>query len=1124
MNTVEDSNYEYQIKAYLDAIRCFGENTDDYLYVYEIRKNRLWFSGNAIREKYNLLKDGKEYCSPDEWFSIVYPPDIKFLKESTVARRWNKKNTYNINYRILDKDKNPIWVNNRGKLRFDEAGKPFVLVGRVSDVVLKQMVDPLTNLFNKTKLLEDGKNAQNSGIRGYFLLVGIDDLRKINIKYGWDYGNRIIMHVAKTLNELSQGKYGVYRMDGDCLAVRLVNATKEETQNFFDEAQKILSLTCTISGGSAEFKNKKGEAENAYQYAEEALSKSKKVSKAMLQFFSEEDYKKKIADTLLLDELNQSVKNGFRGFSLCYQPQIKSSVYDLFGAEALLRYNSPSAGRQMPDRFIPMLENSGLIYPVGLWVLETALKQCAVWRKNSPKFHISVNVSYVQLKNSHITRDVLDKLYASGLPGSALTIEITESMQLQDYEHFNEIVSAWKEEGIEISVDDFGTGYSSLAYLKNLAVDEIKIDKSFVSKVYTNTYNYLLLKNMIDLADSTQIRVCCEGVEDDKELQVLEELNPFLFQGYLFSKPCEKKDFEKLFFNGDNSEYKELRKKISGIQKKNFDRFLNFKPLEVLKATEVGLWIMRIDKKAGVYEMYADETMRHVMGASDKNLSPEEYYQFWYSRINSGYYSHVLESLDRMAHDGSIVQFQYTWIHPELGDVLVRGTGARIEYSDGMVCLQGYHRMINNLVQPEFIKKAVMAESFDYDENRGMIYFHSERSLLAGEEIHEENFPESWIKKNIVHPHFASDFRKIFIGVDKKDNFDNMELMLKTKHGDYGWFKLSARHLGLSEDEKSSLFVQLVQEDNERLVNLENMRIKDFYRASLSDSIAYAELDMECGWIQELGGLWKKLENEFEGKVDNLLQYLSDKRNECAGEDSYIGVEKEYSGEGLRKFIESETDKKTRFVIYKSIIEGTERWVKLVIHTFKDNFSGSVYALLCLKDVDERIKNEIVLKEVAEKDSLTHLLNRKSFEKHIDGYLDFVGRSGEGVYILFDIDNFKSINDKFGHLKGDEILKKTAHILFDTFNETGVVGRYGGDEFQVFIKGAQKREKIESVMVKLYKSLEEMNLHCSAGVVFVTAKKFSFNEMFSRADDALYWCKKNGKSKYKFHEDFKKEY
>ncbi|CAM4205973.1 diguanylate cyclase [Treponema peruense] len=105
-----------------------------------------------------------------------------------------------------------------------------------------------------------------------------------------------------------------------------------------------------------------------------------------------------------------------------------------------------------------------------------------------------------------------------------------------------------------------------------------------------------------------------------------------------------------------------------------------------------------------------------------------------------------------------------------------------------------------------------------------------------------------------------------------------------------------------------------------------------------------------------------------------------------------------------------------------------------------------------------------------------------------------------------------------------KFLKKTAHILFDTFNETGLVGRYGGDEFQVFIKGAQKREKIESVMVKLYKSLEEMNLHCSAGVAFVNAKEFSFNEMFSRADDALYWCKKNGRSKYKFHEDFKKEY
>lgn len=293
MNTVEDSNYEYQIKAYLDAIRCFGENTDDYLYVYEIRKNRLWFSGNAIREKYNLLKDGKEYCSLDEWFSIVYPPDIKFLKESTVARRWNKKNTYNINYRILDKDKNPIWVNNRGKLRFDESGKPLVLVGRVSDVVLKQMVDPLTNLFNKTKLLEDGKNAQNSGIRGYFLLVGIDDLRKINIKYGWDYGNRIIMHVAETLNELSQGKYGVYRMDGDCLAVRLVNATKEETQNFFDEAQKILSLTCTISGGSAEFKNKKAKQKMPTSMQKKLFPSQKKFQRQCFSSFLKKTIRKK---------------------------------------------------------------------------------------------------------------------------------------------------------------------------------------------------------------------------------------------------------------------------------------------------------------------------------------------------------------------------------------------------------------------------------------------------------------------------------------------------------------------------------------------------------------------------------------------------------------------------------------------------------------------------------------------------------------------------------------------------------------------------------------------------------------------------------------------------------------
>lgn len=159
---------------------------------------------------------------------------------------------------------------------------------------------------------------------------------------------------------------------------------------------------------------------------------------------------------------------------------MRSESYELYGAEALLRYHSPRRGDVPSAEFIPILEDSGLIYPVGLWVVRQALEQCARWRKVWPQFHISVNMSFRQLAINTVQADVLAAVKASGLPGSALTIEVTESMQLLDYPQINNIFRFWKGQGIEISVDDFGTGYSSLGRLKEMEVDEIKIDRCFI--------------------------------------------------------------------------------------------------------------------------------------------------------------------------------------------------------------------------------------------------------------------------------------------------------------------------------------------------------------------------------------------------------------------------------------------------------------------------------------------------------------------------------------------------------------------------------------------------------------------------------------------------------------------
>lgn len=419
----------------------------------------------------------------------------------------------------------------------------------------------------------------------------------------------------------------------------------------------------------------------------------------------EESNDKETWQAELLKELEESTENGCSGFSLVYQPQIKVGSYQLYGAEALLRYDSPVRGRVMPSDFIPLLEEKGFICKVGMWVLQTALKQCRKWREKMSDFHISVNISYVQLTQPDIKEMVLKALEESGLPGSALTLEVTESMQLQDYQYYNEIFSQWKKAGIEISVDDFGTGYSSLGYLKFLEVDEIKIDRCFVSGIQDSSYNYRLLCNILELADSANIRACCEGVEEREELQVLEELKPELAQGYLFSKPCESDLFERRYFDQEDAEYQTYWKHMAQVRKKHFGSLLSLRHRDILKATDLGVWIICIDRENDSYELYADETMIRVLGA-DKNLTPKECYQYWYGRIREDCVPYVNEQVEKMISRGEVVQLQYIWRHPALKEVEVRCTGIRTEDMDGMICLQGYHRMISNIERTWFRSNA----------------------------------------------------------------------------------------------------------------------------------------------------------------------------------------------------------------------------------------------------------------------------------------------------------------------------------------------------------------------------------------------------------------------------------
>ena len=680
---------------YLKFAEIINKTTENYVYVMDLQQG-CWWGFGGIEEVFDLGESINGSYGADGWINSVHAKDRPFLVADIAQVTSGEKTFHNMDYRVMNRSGKYVWVNCQGTVLQDPENKPFFMMGRISQTALRYRVDELTGLFNAEQMSEDLKLAAPEERTGYFLMLGIDNLKNINTRLGRQVGDKALQIMAATLEEAAVSPK-IYRLSGDIFALPMYGATAKEVQDFYSAVQALVEEHFTVSGGAVPLDLPDMGMSELLQYSEFTLNKAKAEGKNNLCIFAQKDYALEEASISLLGELMDSVRNGCAGFSLVYQPQMRTHSYQLHGAEALLRYTSPTRGRVFPDEFIPILERSDLMAPVGLWVLETALAQCKEWRKQTPDFHMSVNISYAQLSKPDVKEQVLDALARSGLPGEALTLEVTESMQLQNYQYYNEIFSAWKSVGIYISVDDFGTGYSSLSYLKNLSIDEIKIDRCFVSGIQSSSYNYHLVRNMVDLAADSQIHVCCEGVEETSELQVLEDLKPDLLQGYFFSRPCDTADFEKMFFDEDAEEYHSYVSRLGDVKDRRIASMLNLQHRDILRSIDVGLFIARTPK-TGPIEMYADDTMKRLLGVP-RDISPEACYQHWLSRVRPDYMEYVQHKISYAKANLTRLEMQYYWQHPTEGEVVVYCVAAQGEEVEGEHCMQGYHRVVPRIAK-----------------------------------------------------------------------------------------------------------------------------------------------------------------------------------------------------------------------------------------------------------------------------------------------------------------------------------------------------------------------------------------------------------------------------------------
>ena len=424
--------------------------------------------------------------------------------------------------------------------------------------------DPLTRLPNRRLLLDRMKQAlvasARSGRQGAVLFVDLDNFKSLNDTLGHDIGDLLLQMVAQRLESCLREGDTVARLGGDEFVVILTDLNEQALEAAAQTeavGSKILAALnqpyhlakfihhSTSSIGATLFNDVKQGEEELLKQADIAMYQAKKGGRNNLRFFDPGMQVLLSARVALESDLRHSISE--QQFLLYYQPQVDSSGRWI-GAEALIRWRHPDRGIVSPAEFISLCEDTGLIQPLGYWVLTTAFQQLAAWatRPGTAHLALAVNVSVKQFNLPTFVEEVLALIDHFGVNPEKLKLEITESLLLDNATDVIAKMTELKAWGIDFSLDDFGTGYSSLAHLKRLPLCQLKIDQSFVRDVLTDTHDAAISKMIITLAQSMNIGVIAEGVETKAQHEFLARSGCQAFQGYLFSEPVPIDEFEAL--------------------------------------------------------------------------------------------------------------------------------------------------------------------------------------------------------------------------------------------------------------------------------------------------------------------------------------------------------------------------------------------------------------------------------------------------------------------------------------------------------------------------------------------------------------------------------------------------
>lgn len=519
-----------------------------YIYVTDMNTDLSRWSRGAV--EYFGLDDEYMYDAKSLWLDHIHPDDRQIYLDDINAVFSGKSEHHNCQYRARSKTGDYVWVECKGSLIKNDEGVPTVFAGMMTRIDHQSKYDSLTHLLTGYELFRTPITES-----GAMMLIGVDRFREINSRYGLLYGNKVLLYLSELLSSSAKDDI-IYRFRGDEFAIYGRGKSIEDMEKLFDD----LYRTChkgnsvkeiksfSISGGIVEFDVDEdtteilGQAELSITYAKEHSSKVAVYSSAIESLHIR---KKKVAEAL-----NKCISNNFEGFRLVYQPIVSSTGDCIIGCESLLRWNpnDEDLGASYPDEFIPILESNGGINEVGYFVMRESIRQAAEWQKKYKKFNVSFNVSYLQLEDPKFVPAIVETVEKYDMDPTSVIVELTESVLAVDTSMVRASFELLKKHGLKIALDDFGTGNSSFLTLHNINIDIVKLDQSFIRGLDANEtgIDHAIIESVGLMCNRIGCMTVAEGVETEVIWGMIKQYGFTGLQGYLFSRPVEVEDFEKV--------------------------------------------------------------------------------------------------------------------------------------------------------------------------------------------------------------------------------------------------------------------------------------------------------------------------------------------------------------------------------------------------------------------------------------------------------------------------------------------------------------------------------------------------------------------------------------------------